>query len=675
MAKTESTAVNELIDLVQNGKQPGMPEPAEDLFSAPKSKVNPSRMTSPLPPMRGSGEVEPLPRTRAPQSTSQLLPEVPAVRMSTADPTRGNTIPPLSRPASTPPHRATSSNPAVRATSPRTTSSNPAVRTSAPALPPPRPSSQISAQRPSAPPPPRRASSPRASSSMPIQSRPTVPSVPSLPPLTAPVAAPFEGRREDNPFGALPVVPQQFPIIGRPQTIDVTGDIVKADNWFDVSAAVHKIDPDGTAVVPRPTNRGTLDLIKKLAAPTIILAIIGVMVGGFFAFDGDGGKKKKIAAAPAAVADEAKPDEHVAMSAAPSETTPAAADPTPAAQAEPPTKAEEVAKQEAAAAEPESGSMLPAATTAVLTKQPAPAAAAPAPVPTKTEAAAAKTEASVAPAKTEPAPAVAKTAAPAKAEPAPAVAKTAAPSTAPAKTEPAPAPVKAVAPSTTPAPIREVQTSRGVVTLVDVRIDSKPSGATVMLVDNGKTSFLGSTPLATSLDPSRKYDVIFTAPGRPTQMAPLDPSKTSRLDVTLSRAKSGQRAKKEPSAPLGDSFIDKSLAPKPETKVAAPKAEPKAEPAKAEPKKLDKAVVEPKVEKKVAAPAGEGTLMVSSKPPCEIIIDGKPTGLTTPQRSIPLSAGVHKVTFVNTAEGIKKTVSVSINADQSTKLIQDLMKK
>jgi hypothetical protein len=608
MAKTESTAVNELIDLVQNGKQQAVPEPAADLFAAPKStRVSPPRMTSPLPPMRGAGEVEPLPRGRAPHSTSQHSTKLPTpVRMSTADPERGNTIPPLARATTRPPAPPT-----------RATSSNPTVRASASALPPPprtmpRATSPIPGQRPSAPPPPQRASSPRS-----IQSRATVPSLPSLPPLTAPVAAPFEARSDNKPFG----VPQQFPIIGRPQTVDVTGDIVKADSWFDVSAAVHKIDADGTAVVPRPLNRDTLSLVKKLAVPTIVLAIIGIMVGGYFAFDGNGGKKKKTVAA--SVAEAPKAETHVAMAVAPTEAPPAAP-----AQAEPPTKAEQVEKQAAAeteAAKPaaDSGSMLPAATTAVLTHEPAKAA------PTKTD---------VAP-KAEPAPA------PTKAEPA--LAAVAAPATAP-KAEPAPteaAPVKAVAPSTAPAAVREVQTVRGVVKLVDVRIDSKPSGATVMLVDNGKTSFLGSTPLATSLDPSRKYDVIFTSPGRPTQMAPLDPAKTSRLDVTLARAKSGHRAKKEASASLGDSFIDKSV---------------------------DKPAAEPKADKK---PPGEGTLMVSSKPPCEIVIDGKPTGLTTPQRSIPLSVGAHKITFINDAEGIKKTVSVSITADQSTKLIQDLMKK
>jgi hypothetical protein len=221
--------------------------------------------------------------------------------------------------------------------------------------------------------------------------------------------------------------------------------------------------------------------------------------------------------------------------------------------------------------------------------------------------------------------------------------------------------VKALKTSNEPALVREVRTARGVVKLVDVRIDSKPSGATVTLVDAGKTSFLGTTPLATSLDPSRKYDVIFSLAGRPTQMAPLDPSATSKLDVTLGRAHhSSSAAKKEAPAPKLDSFLEKP-APKADAKEAkVEKPAPKAE---------------AKVEKKSAEPAGEGTLMVSSKPPCEIVIDGKPTGMMTPQRAIALAAGTHKITFVNDAEGIKKTVSVSITADQSTKLIQDLMKK
>ena len=65
--------------------------------------------------------------------------------------------------------------------------------------------------------------------------------------------------------------------------------------------------------------------------------------------------------------------------------------------------------------------------------------------------------------------------------------------------------------------------------------------------------------------------------------------------------------------------------------------------------------------------------MISSKPPCEILIDGRPTGLRTPQRALPVSVGTHKVTLVNETEKVKKTLTIKISADQPTKVIQDLM--
>ena len=77
----------------------------------------------------------------------------------------------------------------------------------------------------------------------------------------------------------------------------------------------------------------------------------------------------------------------------------------------------------------------------------------------------------------------------------------------------------------------------------------------------------------------------------------------------------------------------------------------------------------------VPAETGTGILMISSKPPCQITIDGKPTGLTTPQRAISLSAGRHSITLVNAAAGIKKTLSATIKPDASTKVIEDLMSK
>ena len=68
-----------------------------------------------------------------------------------------------------------------------------------------------------------------------------------------------------------------------------------------------------------------------------------------------------------------------------------------------------------------------------------------------------------------------------------------------------------------------------------------------------------------------------------------------------------------------------------------------------------------------------GTLMVSSKPPCEIVIDGVATVLTTPQRAIKLRTGTHKVTLFNDDYKINSTFEVVVQAGKATKLIRDLM--
>ena len=91
MAKTESSAVNELIDLVQSGTPLGA-EADDDLFAPPTSvNVQPPRM---VPALRGAGEVEPLPPRRAPHATSEHAQLPPAIRMTTA-PDHGDTIPPI----------------------------------------------------------------------------------------------------------------------------------------------------------------------------------------------------------------------------------------------------------------------------------------------------------------------------------------------------------------------------------------------------------------------------------------------------------------------------------------------------------------------------------------------------------------------------------------------------
>jgi PEGA domain len=72
------------------------------------------------------------------------------------------------------------------------------------------------------------------------------------------------------------------------------------------------------------------------------------------------------------------------------------------------------------------------------------------------------------------------------------------------------------------------------------------------------------------------------------------------------------------------------------------------------------------------ASSEKGTLMIGSKPPCDIYIDGAATGLKTPQRAIELPPGTHRVTLINTELSIKKNFTVKITAGKSTRAIHDL---
>jgi hypothetical protein len=579
MAKTESTAINSLIELTATAT-PLKPAPGEDLMFAEPAKrstksVSVPRMSATL---TNAAPVEPLPRGRGAAGTQQNALTPPGVRITTAPPSRAVTIPPM-----TPPPVPTRSSAGL--TPP----------TSSPPLPPPPRTS-----RPSLPPPVR----------------------PSAAMAAAVTGAPLHTPPPTDPsFDPAPLAP-----------IDLTDQ-----SWFEESRAVDRVTGPvsestwvGTVQVPKQTS--TAQWLGRLALPMGAMIIIGIFVGGYVAFDGQGGHKRAPQAEPVAgvapaTGDLAKAGDLASANAATAnaatgdlantDSVPAKADP---------------------ATSPVTGDV---------------ATAAPAVGNTASENAeraigntgAEKAERAIGNTGTE------------KAERA--IATTGAATA--AVTPPNLAAATAVPTAAVPA------VTTGKTVFVDVRLDSKPSGATVMLVDRGKTMFLGTTPISTALDPSRQYDVVFTYKDRPTVLEHVDPRTQSKVSVTLDRSASRIAKVGAPKAETPKAEAPKAIA------KEAPKAEtPKAEAPKAEaPKAVAKEV--PKAEAPKAG--GEGVLMVSSKPPCEIYIDGKATGLMTPQRSLPVSAGTHKVTLINSAEKIKKTLTVQITADQPTKLIQDLMAK
>ena len=63
--------------------------------------------------------------------------------------------------------------------------------------------------------------------------------------------------------------------------------------------------------------------------------------------------------------------------------------------------------------------------------------------------------------------------------------------------------------------------------------------------------------------------------------------------------------------------------------------------------------------------------MVSSKPPCEIVVDGKSTHLMTPQKKLTLSAGPHTITLVNATQHIQNQTKIEILVGLPSRLIKD----
>ncbi|MBL9014898.1 MAG: hypothetical protein JNL83_12015 [Myxococcales bacterium] len=539
-AKNESTAINDLINLVSTAT-PLPPDPDEDLmFVDPAKKkksqaVSVPRMSATVPTLKVGADVAPLPRGRGAQGTGENLVTPPQVRVSTAPPSRQSTIPPLAEPASgSAPYRA------------------------------------------------------------------------PQPPIPGALNQRFDLSAASSvghniPASSIGIAVPAAPL-PRPSTPKAELDEPTFD--FDAEPAGSRHEQTWVGTVQTPKAMTTLQWIGKLAPIAGAMIVIGVFVGGYVAFDGQGGHQRGGKGSTPTVE---MPKPALAV----------AADSDPGAIATPGSAPAPIAVEPAATEEPTTE---------------APATEAP------------KAE----PAQAEPAPA--------QAEPAPAVA---------APAEPIVAPKGGAKPVFT-----------------DVRIDSRPSGATVTLIDRGKRMFLGTTPIATSVDVARQYEVELVYKDRPAVVQPLDPTTTKKLSVEIHRARSAAPAAlaaPNKAAPVSFADVTEQPAAKAEAPQAAKPEAPKAakpEAPKAVKTEAPKAPVEAPAKAEPAAAqesGGTGILMISSKPPCEILIDGRPTGLTTPQRALPVSVGTHKVTLVNTAEKIKKTLTVQINADQPTKVIQDLM--
>jgi serine/threonine protein kinase len=207
--------------------------------------------------------------------------------------------------------------------------------------------------------------------------------------------------------------------------------------------------------------------------------------------------------------------------------------------------------------------------------------------------------------------------------------------------------------------------------------DSSPPGAMVSLIIDGKRQAVGPSPAKAPLDARNTYHVLFEKPGYVSVHRPilLSGGLEERIVVNLEKASPAHLGAGSPG----------NIEPRPQRKVSRPAPEQAApemaaatKPSKRDASPPDRAArATPSPEGKplpgaVAIPGkGQGVLVLGSKPPCEITIDGNATGLHTPQIEIKLAVGRHRITLANREFGIKETFTVDIKADTPRKMIKD----
>ncbi|HEX7701033.1 MAG TPA: hypothetical protein VF403_09935, partial [Kofleriaceae bacterium] len=232
--------------------------------------------------------------------------------------------------------------------------------------------------------------------------------------------------------------------------------------------------------------------------------------------------------------------------------------------------------------------------------------------------------------------------------------------------------------------------------------ESTPPGATVSLFIDGKRESLGASPAKAPLDPRKTYQVLFEKPGYVSVNRPIvfTGSLDEKIVVNLDKA----------SAAVADNTGSAATNP-----ITQPVEHPVQHPVTVPNNGGTHPVTHPNNggehptnplpgehgggdkpsgggdkpagggdkpagggDKPAGGgdkPTGTGTLLVGSKPPCDIFIDGSSTGLHTPAKDIKLPAGKHKVTLVNNEFGIRDTFTVDIKADQPEKAIKDYSDK
>jgi hypothetical protein len=182
--------------------------------------------------------------------------------------------------------------------------------------------------------------------------------------------------------------------------------------------------------------------------------------------------------------------------------------------------------------------------------------------------------------------------------------------------------------------------------------ESEPAGAMVSLIIDGKRQTLGPSPATSPLDPRNGYQVLFEKPGYVSINRPITFSAALEQHIVVN--------------------LEKVAPGTPTTAAPAQSPAPHAAPPEPRQRRAGRSDADSSDAGDAAERgAKQGVLVLGSKPPCDIAIDGSSTGLHTPQKEIKLPVGRHRITLSNPEFSINETFTVDIKADAPEKLIKD----
>ncbi len=194
--------------------------------------------------------------------------------------------------------------------------------------------------------------------------------------------------------------------------------------------------------------------------------------------------------------------------------------------------------------------------------------------------------------------------------------------------------------------------------------ESSPPGATVSLIIDGKRQTVGPSPASAPLDPRNGYQVLFEKPGYRSVNRPITFSGALEEHIVVELEKVSGQAPPPPA---------QSPPPRPVVPESRPEPRPRRTPRAPDGAGAGSSAAPESASDDAgdAKARGQGVLVLGSKPPCDIAIDGSTTGLHTPQKEIKLPVGRHRITLSNAEFGINETFTVDIKADAPEKLIKD----